>query len=254
MSRSLLKIEDLHVQIEGNEILKGLSLEINLGEVHAIMGPNGSGKSTLANALMGHPAYEITGGKIYFKGEDLTEAEPEDRAHAGLFLSFQYPIAIPGVTVANLLMTALQSLSKEGNGHFKEMRKTFRKDLKANMDLLKIDPAFATRALNDGFSGGEKKRMEILQLLTMQPSLAILDETDSGLDIDALKIVAEGVGHYRTPERGVLVITHYQRILNHLKADKVHILAKGNIIKSGGPELALKLEKEGYKGFGLEEK
>ena len=151
-------------------------------------------------------------------------------------------------------MTALQSLSKEGNGHFKEMRKTFRKDLKTNMDLLKIDPAFATRALNDGFSGGEKKRMEILQLLTMQPSLAILDETDSGLDIDALKIVAEGVGHYRTPERGVLVITHYQRILNHLKADKVHILAKGNIIKSGGPELALKLEKEGYKGFGLEEK
>ncbi|OGQ47128.1 MAG: Fe-S cluster assembly ATPase SufC [Deltaproteobacteria bacterium RIFCSPLOWO2_02_FULL_46_8] len=250
---SLLKIEDLHVRVEGNEILQGVNLEMKPGEVHAIMGPNGSGKSTLAYAMMGHPNYEITKGKIYFKGEDIAKMEPEDRAKKGLFLSFQYPVAIPGVTVANFLMTALNSLSAGGDAHYKDIRKNYRKIIKENMALLKVDPSFATRYLNDGFSGGEKKRIEILQLLTLQPTLAVLDETDSGLDIDALKIVSEGVQAYLNPQRAALVITHYQRILNHLKAHVVHILAKGKIIESGGPELALKLENEGYQAFGLEE-
>ncbi|MBI5298936.1 MAG: Fe-S cluster assembly ATPase SufC [Deltaproteobacteria bacterium] len=249
----LLKIEDLHVRVEGNEILQGVNLEIRQGEVHAIMGPNGSGKSTLAYAMMGHLNYEITKGKIYFKGEDIAKMEPEDRAKKGLFLSFQYPVAIPGVTVANFLMTALNSLSAGGDAHYKDIRKNYRKIIKENMALLKVDPSFATRYLNDGFSGGEKKRIEILQLLTLQPTLAVLDETDSGLDIDALKTVSEGVQAYLNPERAALVITHYQRILNHLKAHVVHILAKGKIIESGGPELALKLENEGYQAFGLEE-
>lgn len=253
---SLLKIENLHVIVEGNEIIQGLDLEVKAGEVHAIMGPNGSGKSTLAYTLMGKPGYEITAGKIRLRGEDVSEMEPEERALKGLFLSFQYPVAIPGVTVANFLMTALHSLSKNenGSGKYKEIRKNFRNDLKKNMDLLKIDHAFARRYLNDGFSGGEKKRMEILQLLALQPTLAILDETDSGLDIDALRIVSEGVQAYINPERAVLVITHYQRILNHLKPNFVHILSKGKIISSGGPELALKLEEEGYQAFGVEDK
>lgn len=250
---SLLKIEDLHVKIEGNEILQGVNLEMKSGEVHAIMGPNGSGKSTLAYAMMGHPGYEITKGKIIFKGEDIVKMEPEDRAKKGLFLSFQYPVAVPGVTVANFLMTALNSLSAAGNAHYKDIRKNYRKIIKENMALLKVDPSFATRYLNDGFSGGEKKRIEILQLLTLQPTLAVLDETDSGLDIDALKTVSEGVQAYLNPERAALVITHYQRILNYLKAHVVHILAKGKIIASGGPELALRLENEGYQAFGLEE-
>lgn len=253
---SLLKIENLHVIVEGNEIIQGLDLEVKVGEVHAIMGPNGSGKSTLAYTLMGKPGYEITAGKIHLRGEDVSEMEPEERALKGLFLSFQYPVAIPGVTVANFLMTALHSLSKNenGSGKYKEIRKNFRNDLKKNMDLLKIDHAFARRYLNDGFSGGEKKRMEILQLLALQPTLAILDETDSGLDIDALRIVSEGVQAYINSERAVLVITHYQRILNHLKPNFVHILSKGKIISSGGPELALKLEEEGYQAFGVEDK
>ncbi|OGQ06408.1 MAG: Fe-S cluster assembly ATPase SufC [Deltaproteobacteria bacterium RIFCSPLOWO2_01_44_7] len=249
----LLKIEELHVTVEGNEIIKGLNLEVKLGEVHAIMGPNGSGKSTLAYTLMGKPGYEITKGKIYFQGEDVAEMEPEERAQKGLFLSFQYPVSIPGVTVASFLMTALQALSEKGNGRYKEIRKNFRKSFKEKMELLKVDPSFANRYLNDGFSGGEKKRMEILQLLTLQPTLAILDETDSGLDIDALKIVSQGVSAYLNPERAVVVITHYQRILNHLKPHFVHILAKGNIIASGGPELALELENKGYKAFGIVE-
>lgn len=239
--------------MEGNEIIKGLDLEIAEGEVHAIMGPNGSGKSTLAYTLMGRPGYEVTQGKIIFKGEDITEMEPEKRAQKGLFLSFQYPVAVPGVTVASFLMTVLQSLSKTGNGRFAELRKNFRKNFKENMTQLKVDPSFATRYLNDGFSGGEKKRIEILQMMTLQPQLAILDETDSGLDIDALKIVSEGVSRYINPERGVLCITHYQRILNHLKPDFVHILTQGKIIASGGPELALQLESEGYKAFGIVE-
>ena len=249
----LLKLDDLHITVEGNEIIKGIGLEIKPGEVHAVMGPNGSGKSTLAYTLMGRPGYSVTGGKIYFKDEDITELEPEERAQKGLFLGFQYPIAIPGVTVASFLMTTLQSLSKKGNGRFAELRKNFRKNFKENMNLLKIDSQFATRYLNDGFSGGEKKKMEILQLMTLQPTLAILDETDSGLDIDALKIVSEGVNHYLNPERAVLCITHYQRILNHLKPHFVHILTKGKIIASGGPEMALELENKGYKAFGIEE-
>lgn len=250
---SLLKLDNLHISVEGNEIIKGLDLEIKLGEVHAIMGPNGSGKSTLAYSLMGHPSYAVTEGKIYFKGEDITELEPEARAQKGLFLGFQYPVAVPGVTVASFLMTALQSLSKTGNGRFAELKKNFRKNFKENMTLLKVDPVFATRYLNDGFSGGEKKRIEILQLMTLQPTLAILDETDSGLDIDALKVVSEGVSQYINPERGVLCITHYQRILNHLKPHFVHVLAKGKIVASGGPELAMELENKGYKAFGIQE-
>ncbi|MDO8526268.1 MAG: Fe-S cluster assembly ATPase SufC [Deltaproteobacteria bacterium] len=249
----LLKIEDLHVTVEGNEIIKGLNLEIKKGEVHAIMGPNGSGKSTLAYALMGRPGYEVTGGKIWFEGEEISELEPEERAQRGIFLSFQYPVAIPGVTVANFLMTALSSLSEKGDGRYKEIRKNFRKALRENMKILKVEESFITRYLNDGFSGGEKKRIEILQLLTLQPALAILDETDSGLDIDALRVVSEGVNAYLNPERAALVITHYQRILNCLKAHYVHILSKGKIISSGGPELALELEKNGYKAFGVED-
>lgn len=249
----LLNIQNLRVSVEGKEILQGLNLKVNAGEVHAIMGPNGSGKSTLAHALMGKEGYEITGGKIFFKGEDVTEAEPEVRAQHGIFLSFQYPVAIPGVTVANFLMTALASLSEHGDGRHKALRKTFRKDFRQYMTDLKVDHSFATRYLNDGFSGGEKKRMEILQLLTLQPSLAILDETDSGLDIDALKVVSEGVQNYMNPERAVIVITHYQRILNYLKPHFVHILAKGNILTSGGPEIALQLEEKGYQAFGLKD-
>lgn len=253
---SLLKIEELHVTVEGNTILQGLNLEMRRGEVHAIMGPNGSGKSTLAYTLMGKPGYEITKGRIHFLGTDITEMEPEERAKLGLFLSFQYPVAIPGVTVANFLMTALASLSEGGNGHYTTLRKNFRKNLREYMSLLKVDESFARRYLNDGFSGGEKKRMEILQLLTLQPTLAVLDETDSGLDIDALKVVSEGVNTFlkTNPDKSSLVITHYQRILNHLKPHYVHILAKGKIIESGGPEIALKLEEKGYMAFGIEDR
>lgn len=256
MGAELLKIEKLRIRVEKNEIIKGLDLTVRAGEVHAIMGPNGSGKSTLAYTLMGKPGYEITQGKIWFEGVDISELEPEERAQKGLFLSFQYPIAIPGVTVGHFLMTALAALSEKGNGRYQEIRKTFRKDLKKHMELLKIDPAFAQRYLNDGFSGGEKKRMEILQLLALQPRLAVMDETDSGLDIDALRVVSEGVNQYlqQYPDRAVLVITHYQRILNHLKPDFVHILSKGTIVTSGGPELAIKLENQGYQAFGIEDK
>lgn len=256
MAKEILKIEDLHVRVETNEIIQGLNLTVREGEVHAVMGPNGSGKSTLAYTLLGKPGYEITRGKIYFEGEDITEREPEERAQKGLFLSFQYPVAIPGVTVANFLMTALHSLSEKGNGRYKEIRKTFRKDLVKNMELLKIDSSFVTRYLNDGFSGGEKKRMEILQLLVLQPRLAIMDETDSGLDIDALRVVSQGVNTYleRNPQSSGIVITHYQRILNYLKPHFVHILHKGKIIASGGPEFALKLEEKGYEAFGIKDK
>ncbi|MBI4124606.1 MAG: Fe-S cluster assembly ATPase SufC [Deltaproteobacteria bacterium] len=256
MGKELLKIENLHIRVEENEIIQGLDLTVREGEVHAVMGPNGSGKSTLAYTLMGRPGYEITKGSVCFDGQDIREMEPEERAQAGLFLSFQYPIAIPGVTVGHFLMTALAALSEKGNGRYKEIRKTFRKDIKKYMEGLKIDPAFAQRYLNDGFSGGEKKRMEILQLLTLQPKLAIMDETDSGLDIDALKVVSQGVSEYlvQNPKASALVITHYQRILNHLKPHFVHILSKGKIISSGGPELAIKLENEGYRAFGIEDR
>jgi Fe-S cluster assembly ATP-binding protein len=222
------------------------------GEVHAIMGPNGSGKSTLANTLMGHPAYEVTEGEVLFRGQNLVERTPDERSRLGLFLAFQYPSAIPGVSVANFLRTAVNarrgsSAGGNGNGKAKGISmRDFRKLLKDKMAMLKMDPSFARRYLNDGFSGGEKKRMEILQMAMLQPQIAILDETDSGLDIDALRIVSEGVNQLLSPELGVLVITHYQRILNYIKPDHVHILVGGRIVKSGGAELALELEEKGY--------
>ena len=248
-----LVIKNLHVEVEGQEILKGLNLEINKGEIHAIMGPNGSGKSTLANALMGHPAYEVTGGEIWFKGENVIELSPDERSRLGMFLAFQYPSAIPGVSVANFLRTAINAryekpdASGNGNGKPSGMpMREFRKLLKGKMAMLQMDPSFARRYLNEGFSGGEKKRMEILQMAMLQPEIAVLDETDSGLDIDALRIVSEGVNQLISPNLGVLVITHYQRILNYIKPEYVHILVDGRIVMSGGPELALELEEKGY--------
>jgi len=242
-----LNIKNLHVGIEDNEILKGLDLTVNTGEIHAIMGPNGTGKSTLAYALMGHPNYVITAGEVVFKGENILELEPDERSHLGLFLAFQYPVAIPGVTVANFLRTAINARRKAQNPEDKGMPiPEFRKMLKERMDLLKMDHSFAGRYLNDGFSGGEKKRAEILQMATLRPDIAILDETDSGLDIDALRIVSEGVNALRGPDFGAVVITHYQRILNYIQPDFVHIMLDGRIVESGGPELALQLEEQGY--------
>jgi len=242
-----LEIRNLHVRIDETEILKGLNLKINKGEVHAIMGPNGTGKSTLAYTLMGHPGYEVTEGEILFKGYDLLELEPNERSVLGMFLAFQYPVAIPGVTLANFLRSALNARRKAANPEDKGIPvPEFRKFLKAKMDLLKMDHSFAGRYLNDGFSGGEKKRAEILQMATLQPEIAILDETDSGLDIDALRIVSEGVNTLRGPEMGVLVITHYQRILNYIKPDYVHIMLAGQVVESGGADLALHLEEHGY--------
>ena len=244
---SQLEIKNLHVNIEGKEILKGLTLTINQGEIHAIMGPNGTGKSTLAYTLMGHPNYTVTEGEIIFKGQNMLELEPDERSRAGIFLAFQYPVAIPGVTVANFLRTAINARRRAVNPEDKGMPiPEFRKMLKEKMAMLKMDQAFAGRYLNDGFSGGEKKRAEILQMATLKPEIAILDETDSGLDIDALRIVAEGVNALSGPELGVLVITHYQRLLNYIKPDFVHIMLDGKIVESGGPDLALHLEDQGY--------
>jgi Fe-S cluster assembly ATP-binding protein len=248
-----LVIKNLHVSVEGQEILKGLNLELNRGEVHAIMGPNGSGKSTLANTLMGHPAYQVTEGEIWLKGQNIVELSPDKRSRLGLFLAFQYPSAIPGVSVANFLRTAmnarLESRDSTGNGSGRPRglpMREFRQLLREKMAMLKMEPSFAKRYLNDGFSGGEKKRMEILQMAMLRPEIAVLDETDSGLDIDALRIVSEGVNQLMSPNLGVLVITHYQRILNYIKPDHVHILVGGRIVMSGGPELALELEEKGY--------
>jgi Fe-S cluster assembly ATP-binding protein len=244
---SQLEIKNLHVSIEDKEILKGLSLTVNQGEVHAIMGPNGTGKSTLAYTLMGHPNYTVTEGEIIFKGQNVLELEPDERSRAGIFLAFQYPVAIPGVTVANFLRTALNARRRAANPDDKGMPiLEFRKLLKENMDTLKMDHAFAGRYLNDGFSGGEKKRAEILQMATLKPEFAVLDETDSGLDIDALRIVSEGVNALSGPELGVLVITHYQRLLNYIKPNFVHIMLDGRIVESGGADLALHLEEQGY--------
>ena len=244
---SELIIKNLHVGIEDNEILKGLDLTVNTGEIHAIMGPNGTGKSTLAYAMMGHPNYEITEGEVIFKDENILELEPDERSHKGLFLAFQYPVAIPGVTVANFLRTAINAHRKAQDPEDKGMPiPEFRKMLKERMDLLKMDHSFAGRYLNEGFSGGEKKRAEILQMATIQPDIAILDETDSGLDIDALRIVSEGVNALRGPDFGAVVITHYQRILNYIQPDFVHVMLNGRIVESGGPELALQLEEQGY--------
>ena len=244
---SQLEIKDLHVSIEDKEILKGLSLTIKQGEIHAIMGPNGTGKSTLAYTLMGHPNYTVTEGEIILKGQNVLELEPDERSRAGIFLAFQYPVAIPGVTVANFLRTALNARRRAVNPEDKGISiLDFRKMLKERMDTLKMDHAFAGRYLNDGFSGGEKKRAEILQMATLKPEFAILDETDSGLDIDALRIVSEGVNALAGPELGVLVITHYQRLLNYIKPNFVHIMLDGRIVESGGADLALHLEEQGY--------
>jgi len=242
-----LEIRNLHVQIEGKEILKGLTLTVPKGEVHAIMGPNGTGKSTLAYTLMGHPSYEVTEGEVWFNGRNVLEMEVDERSRAGLFLAFQYPVAIPGVTLANFLRTAVNARRRAENPQDKGISIVeFRKLLKERMAALKMDPAFAGRYLNDGFSGGEKKRAEVLQMAVLRPEIAILDETDSGLDIDALRIVSEGVNALRGPDLGVLVITHYQRILNYIKPDVVHVMMDGRIVESGGAELALHLEEHGY--------
>ncbi|GAB1470763.1 Fe-S cluster assembly ATPase SufC [Chloroflexota bacterium] len=244
---SQLEIKDLHVSIEDKEILKGLSLTIKQGEIHAIMGPNGTGKSTLAYTLMGHPNYTVTSGEVLLDGKNVLEMEPDERSRAGIFLAFQYPVAIPGVTVANFLRTAINSRRRAENPEDKGMPiPEFRKMLKEKMDMLKMDHAFAGRYLNDGFSGGEKKRAEILQMAALKPRFAILDETDSGLDIDALRIVAEGVNALSGSELGVLVITHYQRLLNYIKPNFVHIILDGRIVESGDADLALHLEEAGY--------
>lgn len=244
---SELEIRDLHVSIDDKEILKGVNLSVKQGEVHALMGPNGTGKSTLAYALMGHPSYHITEGEVWFKGQNIVELAADQRAHLGLFLAFQYPVSIPGVTVANFLRTALNAQRKVHNPEDKGISiPEFRKMLKQRMDLLQMDHSFAGRYLNEGFSGGEKKRAEVLQMAALKPEIAIMDETDSGLDIDALRIVSEGVNALRGPELGVLVITHYQRILNYIKPDFVHIMMGGRIVESGGPDLALQLEEHGY--------
>jgi Fe-S cluster assembly ATP-binding protein len=240
-------IEDLHVSIEGKEILKGVNLSINRGETHALMGPNGSGKSTLANALMGHPRYEVTQGRVLFKGEDILGLRADQRARKGLFLAFQYPTAIPGVTMVNFLRAGLKAV----RGSDVPVRE-FRAMLKETMDLLKVDDSFARRYVNDGFSGGEKKRAEVLQLGILRPEMAVLDETDSGLDIDALRTVAEGVSALMGPSMGVLLITHYQRILNYIKPDFVHVLFAGRVVKSGGRELAEELEAKGYEWIAQE--
>jgi Fe-S cluster assembly ATP-binding protein len=236
-----LEIQNLHVRTEDKEILKGVNLKIAKGETHALMGPNGSGKSTLANTIMGNPNYEVTDGRVLVNGEDMTEADPDDRARAGVFMAFQYPATIPGVSVANFLRTAVNARREEPI-----KVKEFGSVLRAKMDLLHIDPDFTKRYLNEGFSGGEKKRAEILQLAMLKPDFAILDETDSGLDIDALRIVSDGVNALRGPEMGTLIITHYTRILQYVTPDYVHIMLNGRIVREGGRELADELEEKGY--------
>lgn len=244
---STLKINDLYVSVAGKEIIKGFNLTINQGEVHALMGPNGTGKSTVSNAIMGHPNYEITSGEVLVDGQDISQLSVEERSHLGIFLAFQYPVAIPGVTLANFLRVAVNAKMKALDPDSKSVSLVeFRKKMKSKMDLLKMDYSFGGRYLNDGFSGGEKKRAEILQLAMLEPKFAILDETDSGLDIDAIRIVAEGVNSLASKDLGVLVITHYQRMLNFIKPDFVHILYDGRIVETGGPDLALKLEEHGY--------
>ena len=244
---AVLEIRNLHVSIGGKPILKGVDLTIKQGEVHALMGRNGSGKSTLAYALMGHPSYVVDAGQIIFDGKDVLEMTPDERSRAGLFLAFQYPVAIPGVTVANFLRTALNARRKDTNPQDKGISiPEFRKLLSARMNDLQIDPKFAGRYLNEGFSGGEKKRAEILQMATLEPKIAILDETDSGLDIDALRVVASGVNQLIGPSLGVLVITHYEQFLNYIRPEFVHIMYEGRIVEEGGFELAEKIQGQGY--------
>ena len=248
MSTSLFAIEDLHVNVEGKEILKGVNLALNRGEVHALMGPNGSGKSTLANALMGHPRYQVTKGRILLNGEDVLPLSADQRARRGMFLAFQYPLEIPGVKVRHFLRMAVKASKAQ------ELSVTeFRKQLFDKMALLEMDRSFAERYLNEGFSGGEKKRNEILQMAMLEPAMAILDETDSGLDIDALRIVAGGINKLAGPDRGMLLITHYQRILSYVEPQFVHVLFDGRVVRSGGKELALELEAKGYDWIAEEE-
>src|SRR5213596_2348979 len=254
---ALLELKNLHVALEdGTEIVKGVDLAVNTNETHAVMGPNGSGKSTLAYALMGHPAYEITEGEILLDGENVVEAGADERAQRGLFLAFQYPHAIPGVTVTSFLRSAINAIRKARAGGAEDPIPVpeFRKELLGQMDRLKVSRDLASRYLNDGFSGGEKKRIEILQMAMLKPRIAVLDETDSGLDIDALRIVANGVQQLVGPEMGALLITHYQRILNYVTPDFVHVFVNGRIVEEGGPELAHKLEAEGYEAFGVNER
>lgn len=243
MTAPKLTIENLRVSIENKEILKGLSLEINGGEIHAIMGPNGTGKSTLASALMGHPKYEVTGGSVTLDGADVLEMEVDERARAGMFLAMQYPSEVSGVTNADFLRSAINARREEGD-EISLMK--FIRQMDSKMKTLEMDEAFMHRYLNEGFSGGEKKRNEILQMTMLDPRVAILDEIDSGLDIDALQVVAKGVNEMKNPNLGVLIITHYQRLLNYIKPDFVHVMMQGRIVKSGGPELAARLEAEGY--------
>ncbi|HSP12316.1 MAG TPA: Fe-S cluster assembly ATPase SufC [Salegentibacter sp.] len=241
----MLKIKNLHASIDDKEILKGINLEINPGEVHAIMGPNGSGKSTLSSVIAGKEEFEMTQGEIIFEGEELSDLDPEERAHKGVFLSFQYPIEIPGVSVTNFMKAAINA-HRKANGQDDMRANEMLKLIKEKSELLEIDRKFLSRSLNEGFSGGEKKRNEIFQMAVLEPKLAILDETDSGLDIDALKVVAKGVNKLRTKDNAVLLITHYQRLLNYIQPDFVHVLVDGKIVKSGGKELALELEEKGY--------
>lgn len=248
MSNDLI-IKDLYARIGDKEILRGVNLTVRQGTIHAIMGPNGSGKSTLSYIIAGHPSYEVTGGEIWYKGYNLLELEPDERSRLGVFLAFQYPVAVPGVTVANFLRSAINAHRAEEGKDPKETAipaGEFRKLLREGFNLLDMDESFARRYLNDGFSGGEKKRLEILQMMLLKPSMAVLDETDSGLDIDALRIVANGVNRMAGPHMGVLVITHYQRLLNYIKPDVVSVMMDGRIVREGGPELALELEEKGY--------
>jgi len=251
-AQATLEIRGLTASVEGKDILKGIDLTVSQGQVHAIMGPNGSGKSTLANVVMGRPGYVVTGGQIIFKGEDITALTPDERAKRGLFLAMQYPVEVPGVSVVNFLRTAYQSVKGKGLNAL-----AFRKHMKEKMNILGVEDAMVNRYVNQGFSGGEKKKVEILQLAVLEPAIAILDETDSGLDIDSLKSVAGGVANLIGPDLGVLLITHYQRILNYITPDEIHVMIDGKIVKSGGKELALELEAGGYDAIrqelGLEE-
>ena len=249
----MLKIKNLTATVEGMSILKGVNLNVQAGEIHAIMGPNGAGKSTLAKVLAGHPAYEVTGGEVWFKGQNFLELEPEERAHLGLFMSFQYPIEIPGVSNTQFLQTALNA-KRKANGQSELTDAEFAQLLEKKMKLMEIRPEFSTRNVNENFSGGEKKRNEILQMAVLHPDLALLDETDSGLDIDAMRIVAHGVNQLMNPEMGLLLITHYQRLLDYIRPHFVHVMLDGRIVQSGGPELALELENRGYDWLNRSEK